>query len=140
MRAIINSVIRTAAVLSFAAAQTVTAATPQELLANMERSARAADAAFDGFSPKRGEQFFKSTHGGEWSCASCHTSRPANPGQHAKTARVIPALAPAANAQRFTDAAKVEKWFKRNCNDVIGRACTAREQGDVLAYLMTVQP
>jgi len=33
----------------------------------------------------------------------------------------------------------VEKWFRRNCNDVLNRACTASEQGDVLAYLMTVK-
>lgn len=140
MRAIISSIVRTAAILSFTAAQAVTAATPQELLGNLERSARTADAAFGGFSAQRGEQFFKSTHGAEWSCASCHTARPAGPGQHAKTGKAIAPLAPAANAQRFTDAAKVEKWFKRNCNDVVGRACTAREQGDVLAYLMTVRP
>ena len=47
-------------------------------------------------------------------------------------------MAPAANPQRFSDAAKVEKWFKRNCNDVLGRACTAQEKGDVLAYLMSL--
>jgi len=35
---------------------------------------------------------------------------------------------------------KVDKWFKRNCNDVAKRACTAREKGDVLAYLMSVKP
>ena len=47
-------------------------------------------------------------------------------------------MAPAVNPARFTRAAKVDKWFKRNCNDVLGRACTAQERGDVLAYLMTV--
>ena len=52
---------------------------------------------------------------------------------------MIRALAPAANAQRFTDAAKVEKWFKRNCNEVLERACTAQEKGDVLAYLMSLK-
>ena len=47
-------------------------------------------------------------------------------------------MAPAANPQRFTDAAKVEKWFRRNCKDVLGRACSAQEKGDVLAYLMSL--
>ncbi len=61
------------------------------------------------------------------------------PGKHAKTGKLIKALAPAANADRFTDAAKVEKWFKRNCNDVLDRACTPQEKGDVLAYLLTVK-
>jgi hypothetical protein len=77
--------------------------------------------------------------GREWSCASCHTENPAAVGIHAKTGRPIQALAPAANGDRFTRAEKVEKWFRRNCNDVLGRSCTAAEKGDVLAYLMTVR-
>ena len=88
---------------------------------------------------KQGEAFFKSTHGGEWSCASCHTANPLAPGKHAKTGKAIAPLAPAANPQRFADAAKVEKWFRRNCNDVLGRACTAQEKGDVLQYLMSLK-
>mgnify|MGYP000380230261 CR=1 FL=1 len=48
-------------------------------------------------------------------------------------------LAPAAHAERFTRADKVDKWFKRNCNDVLGRACTAQEKGDVLAYLTSLK-
>jgi hypothetical protein len=48
-------------------------------------------------------------------------------------------MAPAANAERFTDTAKVEKWFKRNCNDVLDRACTPQEKGDVITYLLTVK-
>jgi hypothetical protein len=87
----------------------------------------------------RGEAFFKSTHGGDWSCASCHTANPLAPGKHAKTGKVIAPLAPAANPQRFADAAKVEKWFKRNCNDVLGRVCTAQEKGDVTAYLKSLR-
>ena len=46
-------------------------------------------------------------------------------------------LAPAANPKRFSQPASVEKWFKRNCNDVLKRLCTAQEKGDVLAWLMT---
>ena len=34
---------------------------------------------------------------------------------------------------------KVAKWFKRNCNDVLDRECTAQEKGDVLSYLLTVK-
>ena len=49
-------------------------------------------------------------------------------------------MAPAFNAERFTDAAKVEKWFRRNCNDVVGRECTAAEKADVLAWLSTLKP
>ncbi|MFP5443986.1 MAG: DUF1924 domain-containing protein, partial [Betaproteobacteria bacterium] len=35
----------------------------------------------------------------------------------------------------FTDTAKVDKWFRRNCNDVLSRECTAMEKADVLAYV-----
>jgi hypothetical protein len=114
------------------------AATPAEIQKNLESAARAGTPGFSGFSPERGQRFFDSTHGNDWSCTSCHTSIPAQPGKHVKTGKVIAPMAPAANPQRFTDTAKVEKWFKRNCKDVLGRVCTAQEQGDVLAYLMSV--
>jgi hypothetical protein len=48
-------------------------------------------------------------------------------------------MAPAVNGVRFTRTGKVEKWFKRNCNDVLGRTCTAQEKGDVLTYLLIVR-
>jgi len=90
-------------------------------------------------SPQRGEMFFKSTHGNDWSCASCHTENPLAPGKHVKTGKAIAPLAPAANPKRFTDAAAVEKWFRRNCNDVLGRACSAQEMSDVTQYLMSLK-
>ena len=126
-----------AAVLAACVGVTAHAATPQEIQQGFEAAARAGGAAFAGFSAARGEQFFKSRHGTDWSCASCHTQSPAQPGQHAQTGKSIEPLAPAANPQRFTDAAKVEKWFRRNCNDVLGRACSAQEKGDVVQYLLT---
>ena len=55
------------------------------------------------------------------------------------TGKVIGPLAPAFNPERFTDAAKTEKWFRRNCNDVMGRECTAGEKADVLAWLLTLK-
>jgi mono/diheme cytochrome c family protein len=115
------------------------AQTPEEVLAALKTEAKNASPDFREFSAAAGERFFKKTHGNELSCASCHTENPAASGKHAKTGRVIKALAPAANAERFTDAAKVEKWFRRNCNDVLERVCTPREKGDVLAYLLTIR-
>ncbi len=115
------------------------AATPDSVLGALNSEAKNADPAFKGFSAERGERFFKQTHSNELSCASCHTENPAASGKHAKTGKVIKALAPAANAERFTDTAKVEKWFKRNCNDVLERVCTPQEKGDVLAYLLTIK-
>lgn len=116
---------------------TAAAATPAEIQRDFESVARAATPGFAGFSAQRGRQFFSAAHGNDWSCTSCHTATPLAPGKHAKTGKDIAPMAPAANPQRFTDAAKVEKWFKRNCNDVLGRVCTAQEKGDVLAYLMS---
>lgn len=90
-------------------------------------------------SVSRGEQFFQAKHGKEWSCASCHKSQPTSDGLHASTNKSIAPLAPAFNAKRFTDEAKVNKWFKRNCNDVLGRECTAVEKADVMAYLNSLK-
>ena len=87
--------------------------------------------------PARGQALFTQGQGREWSCASCHTSHPTAEGQHASTGKRIAPLAPAAHAQRFTDAAKTEKWFRRNCSDVLGRTCTAGEKADVLAWLLS---
>ena len=87
----------------------------------------------------RGEQFFTSKHGKDWSCSSCHTASPTVDGKHASTGKLISPMAPAFNPQRFTDTAKTEKWFRRNCNDVVGRECSAAEKADVLAWLLTLK-
>ena len=83
----------------------------------------------------RGQKFFTSTHANELSCASCHGNPPVTPGKHASTGKTIAPLAPLVHAERFTDSAKVEKWFRRNCKDVLSRECTALEKADVLFYL-----
>lgn len=91
-------------------------------------------------SPARGQQFFNARHGKEWSCATCHGAAATQPGRHASTHKAIEPLAPAANPARFTDEAKVEKWFRRNCNDVLGRECSPAEKADVLAWLLAQRP
>lgn len=83
----------------------------------------------------RGQALFTQRHGGEWSCASCHGTPPTQQGKHASTGKTIAPLAPAFNPKAFTDTAKVDKWFRRNCNDVLQRACSAQEKADVMAYL-----
>jgi hypothetical protein len=89
---------------------------------------------------ERGRAFFTSRHGGEWSCASCHGSPPTAPGKHASTGKAIDPLAPAFNPKGFTDTAKVDKWYRRNCNDVLKRECSPAEKADVLAYLLALKP
>ena len=128
-----------AAILVATAAIPAFAAAPADLQKRLESEARAAGPGLAGFSAQRGEKFFKAAHGGDWSCASCHTDNPLAAGRHAKTGKAIAPLAPAANPERFTDAAAAEKWFRRNCNDVLGRACTAQEKGDVLEYLTSLR-
>lgn len=88
----------------------------------------------------RGQQLFTNRHGREWSCASCHGAVPNQAGKHAATGKRISALAPAADPERFTDLARSDKWFRRNCNDVMGRECSAAEKADVLSWLMTLKP
>ena len=87
---------------------------------------------------ERGKRFFNATHGGDWSCATCHTKDPLAQGRHAVTGKDIAPLAPAANPKRFTDPEKVEKWFGRNCNDVLHRACSPQEKGDFTAYVTSL--
>ena len=61
-------------------------------------------------------------------------------GRHAVTGKAIKPMAPAVNPARFTDPKKVEKWFRRNCRDVLERECTSGEQADVVAYLRSLAP
>ncbi|MFZ3088460.1 MAG: DUF1924 domain-containing protein, partial [Methylotenera sp.] len=100
------------------------AATPQELLKQYEGQAKQENLAFSGFSADRGASFFRTerTHsdGKKVSCSTCHTADPRNQGK-TRANKVIEPMAPIVNPQRFTDAAKVEKWFGRNCKDVLER-------------------
>ena len=107
---------------------TVFSATPQELLKGYETQSGKA-------SPARGEQFFNVKHHKEWSCASCHENPPNHDTKHIVTGKIIKPLSPNSNVERFIDQATVEKWFKRNCNDVLGRECTAQEKADVISWL-----
>jgi len=112
---------------AFAAAHAVT---PTEQLAGYTAQAGTpAQAA-------RGQSFFTTKHGHEWSCSSCHGATPTGTGKHASTGKEIKPLAPSFNAERFADAAKTEKWFRRNCNDVVGRECTPAEKADLLSWLV----
>jgi len=130
----VTTILRSIALAAAVCVPAAQAATPAEILAGYSAQARSAAA------PSRGQQLFNARHGREWSCASCHGAVPAQAGKHAATGKPIEALAPAVNPARFTDAAKVEKWFRRNCNDVLGRECTPAEKADVLGWLLTVKP
>ena len=119
------------------------AATPQAIMNGYLPLAKQENPAFKEFSASRGEQFYHATRthssGTQISCNTCHSHNPRGVGTHAKTRKEIQPLAPIANKERFSDPAKVEKWFKRNCQDVLERACTAQEKGDFIAYVSSVK-
>lgn len=124
------------AVLALALPLLASAANP--IQDSYRASAKQDNPAFKDFSAAAGQKLYNSK-GAELSCASCHTDSPLAAGQHAKTNKEILPLAPAANPKRFSDAAQVEKWFKRNCHDVLSRACSAQEKGDFMAYVLSVK-
>ena len=118
-------------------ASTAFAETPSDVLAEIKIEASATP-GFQGFSAAHGESFYRNKQKHDLGCSSCHTDNPAADGKHAETGKLIKPFAPAANPERFTDMRKVKKWFRRNCNYVLDRECTAQEKGDLLAYLLTV--
>lgn len=92
------------------------------------------------FSAANGKQNWSkevtSKDGDKRSCTSCHDADLTKPGKHNKTKKVIEPMAPSVNAERYTDQKKIDKWFKRNCEWVYGRECTAQEKGDFLKFLL----
>ena len=108
------------------------------ILKSYADQAKADDASFAGFSAARGKEFFLSQHKGEsadiTSCTSCHGEDARKAGQ-TRAGKSIDPMAVSFTPERFTDPAKVEKWFGRNCKSVLGRECTAWEKGDFITYL-----
>jgi len=125
----------TLAVAALFVALAARAETPATVLQSYAGAAAAQSKGYAGPSAATGDRFFHTQHK-DWSCATCHTADPTRPGRHAVTGKPIQPLAPAANPNRFQERARAEKWFKRNCNDTLGRECTAAEKADVLAYLI----
>jgi len=71
------------------------------------------------------------------SCTACHSDNPKNQTKHAKTGKIKDPIAVSATPNRFTDQRTVDKWFRRNCNGVVGRECTAQEKVDFLTWMNT---
>ena len=124
-------------ILMLTCAATAQAATPGEMLGTYRTEAAREVAGFQP-SAQRGRELYARRFGVSDklpSCVACHTDNPLQAGRHAVTDKPIEALAPTANAERFTDKGKTEKWFRRNCKEVAGRECSAAEKADLLAYL-----
>ena len=138
---------------------------PEALLDWYATLARQSDPEFQGFSADRGNAFYNRAvagPNGEHSCALCHSPDPKEtvfghsgairaecaachvggmprPADRGHIRRDIEPMAPSANPDRFTNPGKSELWFDVNCFYVLGRACSAREKGDFLAYLLSVR-
>lgn len=124
--------------LSLLLACSARAETPQQMWRQYEDAARKDNAAFKA-NPARGETFYRrqppaSANSAASACAGCHSADPRQAGR-TRANKQIEALAPVANPGRFSDRAKVEKWFARNCGDALGRDCSASEKADFVAWL-----
>ena len=90
--------------------------------------------------PQEVKKIFTSNHigkkGKEISCTTCHTTNLNNSGENTFTGKIIEPLSPKANPKRFTELKEIEKWMKRNFNDVYNREGTALEKGDVTTYII----
>jgi cytochrome c553 len=119
----------------------VSIAGPREDLINQyAAAAKASNPAFAGFSVARGELLHKTEFAGgkpaTRSCVACHANDPRGAG-NTPLGKAIEPMAVSASPSRYLDSAKVDKWFKRNCNDVLGRECTPIEKGDWLTFVIS---
>lgn len=96
--------------------------------------------AFIGFSAESGRWLFENRHAtgkpDTPSCISCHDSNPVLSGQ-TRAGKAIEPMAISKSPDRYSDNAKIEKWFGRNCRSVLGRTCTAEEKGNFLTYMLS---
>jgi hypothetical protein len=146
-------------------ARNLYADSPEQVVEGYSAQARAEDPSFAGFSAERGEVIYREPHvikgAGVWSCASCHLKDPRysvrahrtdipcrachvindweHPDPKKAKKRVIDAFAPSANPKRLSDPQRVETFLRLNCQLLMKRECTAREKGDVLAYLIGIE-
>lgn len=139
--------------------------TPEQILERYAEQAKREDPVFAGFSVEHGHELYLQKRVlpvvGAINCASCHMADPReeiiahkskvlcrqchviNDSEHPypKDAKLrkIPPLAPSANPKRLTDFDHVEAFLKPNCEMVFGRVCTAKEKGDVLSWIISVE-
>jgi len=113
-----------------------------DILLGYMKEAQKTDKSIKEFDAGKGKDFYHAKQtlkdGKTISCATCHTADPKMSGKTRAGKSILP-MAPAANPQRFTDKAKVEKWFKRNCMDVYERNCTPSEKGHFIKYLQSIK-
>ena len=111
----------------------------EDQLAQYASAAKAETPGFAGFSAERGKtlhtQNFTGGKPDTPACTTCHGKDTRSTGR-APSGKTIEAMAVSVTTTRYTDPAKVEKWFKRNCTEVLGRVCTPQEKGDWLTFML----
>jgi len=110
------------------------------LLAEWQEAAKREQPSFSGFVADEGRKLYVKAFTATPetpSCQSCHTPDPRREGL-TPAGKVVDPLAPSVNKARFTDRKETEKWFKRNCKQVMGRECTAAEKGHFLTWLLGI--
>jgi hypothetical protein len=127
-------------VLARALAPAAAGESPKSLLDFYASEAKASDPGFSGFSAERGEHLFRTNFStgkpDTPSCTTCHTTDARKAGQ-TRAGKDIEPMAASANPNRYSDQAKAEKWFGRNCNNVLGRECTPLEKGDFITFMLS---
>lgn len=112
-----------------------------DYLKDLSTQAKQENPNFNGFDTKRGEVLFTSEHIGKKgkaiSCVSCHGNDFTKSHQNFFTGKIIEPLSPKANPSRLSEVKTIEKWLRRNFNDVYNREGTAQEKGDVLTYILS---
>jgi hypothetical protein len=108
------------------------------ILSGLKADAARAEPGFQGFSAERGKALFETSHNKGKpetpACTTCHVSPQAT--GKTKAGKDILPMAVSKNSSRYTDPAEVDKWFGRNCNQVLGRDCTPKEKGDFITYML----
>jgi len=126
--------------LASAAGTALAADARQALLDGYAAQARQDNPQFTGFDAGRGKALYFGPHTGGNpdlnACAVCHTKDPRKWGTNAESKREIEPMAVSTNPERYLKERKVEKRFKRDCDEVLGRQCTAQEKGDFITFLM----
>ncbi len=129
-----------AATLAFSFSSAGMAGPREEQLDKYASAAKAASPAFSGFSAARGKTLHTQSFAGGKpdtpACTSCHGNDTRASGRN-PAGKTIEAMALSASPARYSDPAKVEKWFKRNCSEVLGRECSPLEKGDWLTFMIS---
>jgi hypothetical protein len=115
--------------------------TANDYLNSLKNEIKKENPSFKDFDINEGEKIFTSKHigkkGKEISCTTCHSDNLQKSGENVFTGKIIEPLSQKVNKNRFTDIATIEKWLKRNFNDVYNREGSLVEKGNVMTYILS---